>query len=217
MTFSPTVTVNVTPALTVQVADSGVPPVTYNQVKQSMGSYVYLVKGFYVYSTSYSQLIGVINYQRYNSDGNQNLTNIATTVDPYQGATAIKVDLKDFATPIVFNGNSSIATTILANTYVQIQFYTARITNSFGENLNNFLEMEKITGKHNFFDYGKPDDSINKAAESTAKINSGVMKAPEPPLVKPARKQLDNAPLILLSVAAASFAMYLFKSSKSSK
>ena len=146
---------NDSPALEVTVQDSGVPAVTYAQIKNSLGQYVYLVEAFYMYSENLSQLIGLVNYNRYDSDGNKIVTNIATTVDPYQDNTSIVVDLSDYNTDVVLNGNSSFSATILPNADVKLTMYTKRINNSFGKNLQAFLHGEIISHNPNFFDnYG---------------------------------------------------------------
>lgn len=131
MIFSVAIVNHATPAISVTVENAGVPAVTYNQIKQSLGSQVYRVDGLYIYSTNMSQLMGTIQYQIYDAGGNQNINSIVTVVDPYaRNGTAINVDLTKYQQDFIFNGNSSIAATILANTLVQIQFYTKRITNT---------------------------------------------------------------------------------------
>jgi hypothetical protein len=131
MIFPVNIVNHATPALAVTVENAGVPAVTYNQIKQSLGSQVYRVDGMYIYSTNMSQLMGAIQYQIYDASGNQNINSIVTVVNPYAGnATAINVDLTKYEQDFIFNGNSSLAATILANTLVRIQFYTNRITNS---------------------------------------------------------------------------------------
>ena len=155
MIFVPTVINNTTPALSVQVADSGVPAVTYNQIKQSFGSYVYNIESLYIYTPNINQIIGVIQYQRFDATGQQEFFNIPTVLDPYQLETALNVNLTTSDTMFILNGNSSFSTTILPNTYIQLKITTKRITNSFGKNLDAFKEMERIFGKPNFFDnYG---------------------------------------------------------------
>lgn len=146
---------NNSPALIVEVQDAGVPAVTYSQVRNSLGQYIYLVEAFYMYCTNLSQLIGLVNYNRYDADGNKFVTNIATTVDPYQDNTSIVVDLSDYNTDVVLNGNSSLSATILPNAEVKLTMYTKRITTSFGRNLQEFLYGEIISNNPNFFDnYG---------------------------------------------------------------
>jgi hypothetical protein len=166
MIFNPTIINNTTPALSVTVADSGVPSVTYNQIRNSLGTYVYNVEALYLYSTNINQINGVIQYQRFDATGNQNYSSIVTAIDPYQLESALDVDLTKYETMFIFNGNSSFAATILPNTYIQVKLYTKRITNSFGKNLIAFKEMEEIFRKPNFFkSYGDIEDILETNKE----------------------------------------------------
>lgn len=176
------------PALTVEVADSGVPPVTYAQVKQSLGSQVYKVNELYIYSENINQLLGVIQYQIFDSDGNQQYSSIATTIDPYAGnAVAITIDLKKYEQNFVLNGNSSFSSIILPNTYVQVKFWAIRLTNEFGRNLANFQQIEKDANKPYFYNnYGAliPDiRATNEEIQKTATLKpSGKIFEPSPPI-----------------------------------
>jgi hypothetical protein len=168
--FSAQIINNTTPAITV-IEEGGT--ISYNQIKQSLGTYVYKVNKLYLYSDNISQLIGAINYNSYDSDGNRNITNIVTTVNPYQLVTSIFVDLAGYPTNVIFNGNSSVSTNILGNTQVQVKFFSKRVTNSFGGNLTNFLVGERMAGKPNFFDnYGdiKSIEKSNIEAEKSATL-----------------------------------------------
>ena len=213
MIFAPIVIQNTTPALAVTVADSGVPPLTYAQIKQSLGSHVYRVGGFYMYSDILSQLISAINYQKYNSDGNQDISNIITTVDPYQAANAINVSLERFATEVILDGNSSFAGTVLPNNYIQLSLYTKRITNSFGENLNNFKDIEIAFNKPNFFDnYGAEISKIKQTGQDI-KVTAKVKNADGGSVTTTTLLQKeDNTPLMFLSLAAVSIGAYFFVS-----
>jgi hypothetical protein len=165
---------NDSPALLVEVQDAGVPAVTYSQVRNSLGQYIYLVEAFYMYCSNLSQLIGLVNYNRYDADGNKFVTNIATTVDPYQDNTSIVVDLSDYNTDVVLNGNSSFSATILPNADVKLTMYTKRITTSFGINLQEFLYGEIISNNPNFFDnYGN--------LASIIALNEYLSTRPNPP------------------------------------
>ena len=155
MVLNATIINHTAPAVSVVVADN-VGNVTYNQLRNSLGNQVYDVQGLYLYSQNASQLIGIINYNIYQSTGDKDVTNIVTTVDPYQFSGSIIVDLKDKVNnPIILNGQSSISTAILPNTYLQIKFLAERTTNSFGMNLQNFNEMQKITNTKFFENYGE--------------------------------------------------------------
>jgi len=166
MVFNAVIINHTTPAVSVKVADSS--GVTYNEIKQSLGNQVYEVQGFYLYSTNTSQLIGTIQYQRYDSTGHQDITNIATVVNPYQNVGSLVVDLGNTPIPIILNGQSSVATTILAQTYLQIKFLSKRVTNSFGMNLNNFRDMQRITNTEFFDNYG------NSSIEEIQATNKGI-------------------------------------------
>ena len=155
MVLNATIINHTAPAVSVVVADN-VGNVTYNQLRNSLGNQVYDVQGLYLYSQNASQLIGIINYNIYQSTGDKDVTNIVTTVDPYQFSGSIIVDLKDKVnSPIILNGQSSVSTAILPNTYLQIKFLAERTTNSFGMNLQNFNEMQKITNTKFFENYGE--------------------------------------------------------------
>jgi hypothetical protein len=159
MIFNAVVVNHSTPAISVQVADSN--GVTYNQIKQSLGNQVYDVKGLYLYSANTSQLIGTLQYQIYESNGNQKITSIPTVVNPYQNIGALLVDLNGTTnTPVILNGQSSISTTIYPQTYLQVKFLSSRVTNAFGNNLANFRDMERITNTKFFENYGDPIKDI---------------------------------------------------------
>lgn len=192
MIFNVSIVSHTTPAVSVNVADSS--GVTYNQIKQSLGSQVYDVEGLYLYSDNISQLTGVIKYQRYDVTGNQNVTNIVTTIDPYQDANSLIIDLQKTATPIVLNGNSSVATVILPNTYLQLKFLAKRITSSFELSLFNFKEMDRITRSKFFENYGASIDDIQ--ATNQAVMDSMASKSISQPLVAkeeaPAKKDFST-------------------------
>jgi len=171
MTFNVQIINNTVPALSVQADESG--GITYDQIKQSLGSQVYEINKLYLYSDNVNQLLGVVQYQIFDSGGTQNYSSIALTVDPYNGnGNAIDVDLTKFSDKFILNGNSSLAATVLPNTYLQIKFYANRVTNSFGDNLNNFKQIEIDANKPNFYDnLGSEIDEIkntNKKIEESA-------------------------------------------------
>ena len=217
------------PALTVEVADSGVPPVTYAQVKQSLGSQVYKVNELYLYSTNINQLLGVIQYQIFDSDGNQKYSSIATTIDPYAGnAVAITIDLKPYEQKFILNGNSSFSATILPFTYVQVKFWAVRLTNEFGRNLDNFIQIQKDANRPYFFNnYGALMQDIkatNAEIEKTAKLNltenifessppiAIFQKDKQPIIVAP--KEEDSKKVFILGILAAVVGGYLIGDGK---
>jgi hypothetical protein len=170
-TFTATKIIHPTPALKVgvenaQVKDSSgivIRPITYNEVKNSLGQQNYLVDGFYLYSENQNQLTSVIQYNSRNSTGNQQTTNVVTQIDPFQVVPSLLIDLKNFATNLILDGNSNIGTTVLGNTSLQMKFLAKRIGNSFGNNYNNFQMMQQSTRTKFFQDtYGAPLEAIKK-------------------------------------------------------
>lgn len=205
MIFTPAIINNTLPEVSVTVADSGNPPVTYNQIKNSLGNQVYNIDSFYLFSTVANQLIGVIKYNRYDATGNQEITNIATTVDPYQYVNAINVDLTQYPIGIILNGNSSLSSVILPNAYLQLKLYCRRITNGFDINGSNFRELEQIFRPKFFetFDGFEADGKLiilnpPEEEEQNEKV----------PL-KNIMIEDDRTSLAVLSFAAFSFGFYL--------
>lgn len=208
-----------TAAVTVEVADSGVPAVTYNQVKQSLGAQVYKVTNLYLYSQNINQLLGVIQYQRFDSNGNQNYSSIATTIDPYEGnAVAIDIDLTNYLEDFILNGNSSFSAVILPQTYVQVKFYSTRITNALGEGgLENFKQIEIDANKPDFFNnYGSPINQIQETGSEMRKdlsIPTSKQVPPHEQTLQPLTIDVteDCTHLIWLGIAAISVGAYMMK------
>lgn len=137
------------PAVSVNVADkgNGVGGVTYAELKQSLGQQTYDVGCLYLYSDNQTQLAGVINYNIFDSNGNAKVTNVVTTIDPYQFVGSLLVNLKDKVNiPIILNGNSSVSTQVLPNTFFQVKFLADRVNNKLGLINSNFSQMQEITG-----------------------------------------------------------------------
>ena len=169
MIFNPNIINHVLPQVSVVNNDSGVPPITYSQIRYSLGNQVYNIESYYFQSPNLRQLIGTIQYNRYDVNGNRDITTIATTVDPYQPASAIVGDLQATDTYFILNGNSSLSTTILPLTTLDFRLNCRRITNQFGNNLNSFKIMEEIFRKPKFFEQYGDIDEIQKTNEKAAK------------------------------------------------
>jgi hypothetical protein len=201
MTFAPAIINHTNPQVSVYNADSGVPPVSYKQIKNSLGQHIYSIQGIYLQSNNLSQLIGTIQYNRYEATGEQSFKTITTTVDPYQSANAIDFDLTYADNYFILNGNSNLQTTILPLTYVDATIYNKRITNSFGRNLNSFKIMEEIFRKPNFFQRYGDIEEIQKNNLQVEKSISFTGKQEE-----------DNTPIMVLGVISTSMLIiYLYK------
>jgi len=189
MIFAVNVINNTQPAVSVQVADAGEFPLTYNQIKNSLGNQVYNIQGLYLYSNNLTQLLGVIQYQKYDSSGEQAVRSIALAVDPYQASNALNVDLRKDNAFYILNGNSSVSFTLLANTNLTFKMYTQRIKNTLGGIFSNFKMMEEIFKPHFYDDYLDAFKSNEQKVEDieNPKVN-------KPSVILP-----DKSPLILAS------------------
>lgn len=208
------------PAISVQNADAGVPTVTYEQIKQSLGRQVYEITNLYMYSENINQLLGVIQYQIFDSNGDQNYSSIATTIDPYEGnSVAIDIDLRDYLQSFILNGNSSFSTVILPETYVQVKWYANRLTNGLGiGGLENFRQIEIDANKPYFFNnLGSPIEEIQETGlEIQQHIDTPIsqifspheQKLQDPLTIKVAE---DCTHLIWLGIAAISVGAYMMK------
>jgi hypothetical protein len=222
MLFNVEIINHATPALSVVNADDGA-AVTYSQIQQSLGQQIYNVEGIYIYSENVSQLLGPIQYQRYNADGTQYLQSIVTAIDPYAAnAISLNIDTTKYDQPFIMNGNSSFQADILPGTAVQVKFYSTRITNSFGKNLDNFKDIEIAANKPNFYDnLGDTIDNIQKTdvpikqSASLGDIATPVKKPNEPININKIMPEVDcNVPVVFLGLAAVSLGMYLFTKDK---
>ena len=222
MLFNVEIINHATPALSVLNADDGT-AVTYSQIQQSLGQQIYNVDGIYIYSENVSQLIGPIQYQRYNADGSQYFQSIVTAIDPYAAnALALNIDTSKYNQPFIINGNSSFQTEILPGTAVQVKFYSTRITNSFGKNLDNFKDIEIASNKPNFYDnlgdtignIQKTDIPIEQSA-TLGQIATPIKKPNEQININKIMPEVDcNVPVVFLGLAAVSLGMYLFTKDK---
>lgn len=180
MVFPVEIINHIEPEVTITNADSAVPPITYEQIKQSLGTQVYKVDNIYMYSENVNQLTNVLQYQRFDVSGDQDKVSIVPTVDPY-AANRIAVDLKIDRYPIDFilNGNSSFSLVILPETTLQIKFFAYRVTNTFGGNIEAFKEMEQIANKPDFFEnYANPIYEIRDTEVEIMKEMEVVNKQP---------------------------------------
>lgn len=180
MVFNVNVVNHTLPAVSVNVADAGQginAPVTYEQIRQSLGISNYDVRQFFLYSTSYTQLVGVVNYNAYDSDGNRKIVNVVNAVDPYQNTTTLYVDLTKLPCPIILNGFSSVSTVMLPNSFLQVNLKTERVTNSLGLNLTNFDKINELTNT-DFFgetEYGSTIADIMATNREIAQENFGTL------------------------------------------
>lgn len=225
MLFNVQIINHTVPAISVIVADKGngvSNGVTYAELKQSLGQQSYDVGCLYIYSDNQNQLSGVINYNIFDANGEAKVTNVVTTIDPYQFAGSILVNLKDKVNiPIILNGNSSVSTTVLPETFVQVKFLADRINNKLGLINSNFAQMQDITGSK-FFDptYSESGNSMSCAGRDNLITGQEVKKTDviqDPQVLKkydvlqtPSVNKMGLDCNIFLLIASVSAGLYLF-------
>jgi len=125
---------------------------TYQQILQSMGSYVYGANFIYIAASTYSEITQAVFYNHFNAAGNQVQTYLPFSVDPYQHQPTLYYQTDD--EDIVFDGFASLTINISQNSIVYLKFYMT--IDYVGSPLdakgdNAFKTFEKIEGI-DFFD-----------------------------------------------------------------
>ena len=188
-----------------------------DDLEQSLGNQVYDVGCLYLYSDNEKQLTGVINYNIFDVNGNANITNVVTAVDPYQNVNSLLVKISDKVnSPIIFNGNSSVSTIVLANTFFQVKFLADRITNKLGLINSNFKQMEELVGSK-FFEgtYSEGGDAMSCSGRDNLLTGQELRKTdiiqnPQVLNVLPSVKKMELDCNIFLLIASVSAGFYLF-------
>jgi hypothetical protein len=142
----PNITVGSTPTI---VVDS-ISGVSYNQINQSIGSFSYLVKNIYIYSSNLDQLLQPIGLKKYNKFGDKHIRVLQPMIDPYQTSSAL--NQTTIGLDYAFDSNNGFYPIISANTTATFQIDTRQI--SADELLNirsNFEDIEFLTDYLNDF------------------------------------------------------------------
>jgi hypothetical protein len=146
--FAVTITITTTPAVVVTASN-----VTYDEIRRSLGDYVYLVERVYLFSNSFQQISSVVKYEHYDVNGNIKVESLTPTVDPYQTQKSLFYDTKKF--DVILNGQSSLDFDLLPNSEIKIEFFTNRLAKRDALDIltpNNFKELESAMGRFSFFE-----------------------------------------------------------------
>jgi hypothetical protein len=146
--FSPTIVNNTIPAVVVSATN-----VSYDEIKKSLGDYVYFVDKVYLFTNNIKQLTGVVKFQHYNVNGNQKIENLTPTVDPYQVQESLFYETKDF--DVVLDGQSNFKFSLLPLTSLKVQFFAKRLAKKDALDAlypDNFKTLESAMGKFGFFE-----------------------------------------------------------------
>lgn len=130
--------------------------VTYEQFKQSLGSYVYYVNKIYLYSGNPLQIQGAFFYQKYDVNGNTNSQSVISAISPYQFENSIYLETKQ--KNLVIDGRDFVKFTMQPNTTLSLKLFVNQI--SVGDDLdekgiNSFLEYERNQNSDFFDDYNE--------------------------------------------------------------
>lgn len=137
--YSPTVTNYPNSVVTVRSTDS----TTYNQIINSMGSFVYGVNKMYINANDGSQLLKPMAFTQYDVNGVIQQYSQIVTVDPYQYQNSSFFDLaKD---NVVLNGRNSLTFDVLPSENISLIFYTEEIANRDYVNPTNFFNDDFFT------------------------------------------------------------------------
>jgi hypothetical protein len=146
--YSPIIANNTTSFLQV-----GSTNVTYEEIKESLGSAQYLVQMIYIASTNQNQILQTYTYQITDANGNERRQSLIFPIDPYQQQSAIFQS--EEGKKIIFNGQSSLSFAIYPQANFKITLFYTRIYNSSLLNKlheSNFQETEKLIDQYDFFD-----------------------------------------------------------------
>jgi hypothetical protein len=152
-TFSPTIITNTTPAVTTVGGN-----ITYDEIRRSLGDYVYYVKRVYMFSSNIKQINEVMSYQIYDVNGQQSIQSLTPTLDPYQRQSSLFYSLND--KDVILNGQSSLTFDLLPNVTLKIEFFTNRLAKKDALDLitpNNFKTLESAMGNYTFFEDWEPN------------------------------------------------------------
>ena len=136
--LTPIVTPLSAPIITVTAPTTSVvtPTITYNQFLNSLGTYNYGSEFFYLHANTFQQINQPFNYMHFDSNGNQIMTSLIFTVDPYQTLPSKYFDTN--SEEVIFDGFSSLTFSLLAHSllYFKMQadiIYTAEGLRQYGE------------------------------------------------------------------------------------
>lgn len=116
---------------------------TYEQIINSMGSYVYGISSLYIKTDDIPQLIEPLKFNEYDSNGTLQGFSQIIPVNPYQFQNSAIFELTK--ENIVLNGRVSLSTKILPNEVIFLTIYLNELKNSDYLPKNVFLMDEFFT------------------------------------------------------------------------
>jgi hypothetical protein len=146
LTNSATTTTGNTPIIT--VGEEG--NVSYSEINNSIGTYVYGMVSLYMNATSFDQFNNNIQVITVDSNGNATQTSLILPIDPFQTAPSYLLDLKSKG--IVVDGNTFFQITLNALENVLIQMKTVEIRfQDFMKGKDPFKEQDFLLEQSDYF------------------------------------------------------------------
>ena len=134
--FIPTITTYVNGVVTVSSTDS----VPYSSIINSMGSFIYGIRGMYLKANSNSQILESYQFNRYDVNGTLESFVDVPTIDPYQFQSSLFFKLaKD---NVILDGRTNLDFTLLPSETLYIIIYTSQLANRDLVPRTNFLNND---------------------------------------------------------------------------
>jgi hypothetical protein len=100
---------------------------SYEQILNSMGSFVYGVDSMYIQSNDVQQILQPLKFSKYDVNGTLQSYNQVVAVDPFQKQSSIKFDLS--GENVVLQGRTTLDTQLLANEQLNTILYVDQLSN----------------------------------------------------------------------------------------
>lgn len=134
--FIPTITTYVNGVVTVSSTDS----VPYSSIINSMGSFIYGIRGMYLKANSNNQILQSYQFNRYDVNGTLESFVDVPTIDPYQFQSSLFLKLAK--NDVVLDGRTNLDFTLLPSETLYIIIYTSQLANRDLVPRTNFLNND---------------------------------------------------------------------------
>jgi hypothetical protein len=161
---TPTVITPVITVLTIPAIQATIPidvntgtQLTYQEVTESISTNNYSTNFFYAQSANCNQVGQVFTYNDADIAGNQTITALPFTIDPYQAQCAVYYYPPENL--VSFTGTSSLNFTMLPETTLNLKVFASNASSTqilneiTGYKNNAFVEVEQALGSDVFSDY----------------------------------------------------------------
>ena len=138
----------ITPSTSNAVSIYGDGATTYDELVNSMGSFLYEIKEIYLKANTNDQLLQPLDFYQFDVNGRADAYSQIVTVDPYQYQTSAVFKLtKD---EVILNGRTSLTMNLLANETVSLVLYVNEISNKDFVNKTNMFSDDFFKEYTNF-------------------------------------------------------------------